>query len=181
MKITDGKKIAEITMQEWNGKEWGLDWSLDFFEAGKLPYNEEADTYIVENVDYCIEQAFDWEECEGDFADDGGADPENRKVEISKIRCNLKWTWFDTSSWSNDWENWNEKSKLLNGIPELYGGWMIETEGNPITKVSLEDVDDYDTIRAIEAYLNDDSVEWYPVGEDETNTVDSWLKSWGIK
>lgn len=181
MKITDGKKIAEITMQEWNGSQWGLDWSLDFFNAGKLPYDEETDTYTVENVNYCIEQARDWESCEGDFADDEGADLENRKVEVSKIRCGLKWTWFDTSSWTNDWENWNGNKKLFNGIPELYGGWMIETEGNVITKVVLEDNDDYETIRAIEAYLNDDSVGWYSAGRKETEYVENWLKTWGIE
>lgn len=44
-------------MQEWDGSQYGLDWSLDFFEAGNLEYNEETDTYTVEDVVYCIEQA----------------------------------------------------------------------------------------------------------------------------
>lgn len=85
MKITDGKKIAEITMQEFDGNRWGLDWSMDFFNAGKLPYDEETDTYTVEDVNYCIEQANDWEMCEGDFSDDEGADTQNRWVDVTVI------------------------------------------------------------------------------------------------
>lgn len=90
MKITDGKKIAEITMQEWDGSQWGLDWSLDFFEAGKLPYNEETDTYTVENVDYCIEQAVDWKYNRGDCAEEWCVDPEDRLVKVTVINKNLE-------------------------------------------------------------------------------------------
>lgn len=181
MKLTDGKKIVEITMQKWDGNRWGLDWSQDFFEAGKLPYNEETYTYTVEDVDYCIEQAKDWEMCEGDFADDEISEPGDRWVDVSVTQCSLKLTWFDTSSWNNGWETWNGKSKLLSGISELYGGWMLVTEGNPVTKASLENADDYDTIRAVETYLNDDSVEWYSAGRKETEYVENWLKTWGIE
>ena len=61
MKITDGKKTVDITMHMWDDFA-GLspDWSADFFMAGSLPYDEETDTYTVEDVDYCIDQANDW-------------------------------------------------------------------------------------------------------------------------
>lgn len=67
MKLTDGKRTVDITMQEWDGSQWGLDWSLDFFEAGNLEYNEETNTYTVGDVDYCIEQANDWKYNRGDY------------------------------------------------------------------------------------------------------------------
>lgn len=71
MKIMDksGKKV-EITMKVWNGSQYSPDWSEDFFNVGGCPYDEDADAYIVEDVDYCIEQAQDWAECRGDFQDD---------------------------------------------------------------------------------------------------------------
>lgn len=73
MKLTDGKKTIEITMQEWDGKQYKPDWSNDFFESGSLPkiwiaqINENA--HKVEDVDYCIEQAKDWANYQGDFYD----------------------------------------------------------------------------------------------------------------
>lgn len=57
MKLTDGKKIVEIKIQRWNGNGYDPDWSNDYFNSSTLPYNEETDTYTVENVDYCIETA----------------------------------------------------------------------------------------------------------------------------
>lgn len=57
MKITDGTKTVEIRIQKWNGSGYDPDWSADFFEAGCLPYDEETDTYTVDDVDYCIDMA----------------------------------------------------------------------------------------------------------------------------
>lgn len=59
MKMTDGKKTVEIIMHMWDGKQYGPDMSADFFDG----------TEIVEDVDYCISQAEDWENYRGDFYD----------------------------------------------------------------------------------------------------------------
>lgn len=73
MKLTDGEKTVEITMNEWNGNEYTTDWSNDFFEAGGLPlvWVDEIDSeaHKVEDVDYCIDQAEDWTNYCGDFYD----------------------------------------------------------------------------------------------------------------
>lgn len=63
MKMTDGKKTVEITMKVWSDFNTGYspDWSNDFFNAGILPYDEDEDFFIVDDVDYCIEQAEEWE------------------------------------------------------------------------------------------------------------------------
>lgn len=63
MKMTDGKKTVEITMKVWNDFNTGYspDWSNDFFNAGILHYDEDEDFFIVDDVDYCIEQAEEWE------------------------------------------------------------------------------------------------------------------------
>ena len=57
MKITDGKKTVEIRIQKWNGSGYDPDWSNDYFSAGSLPYDEESDTYTVDDVNYCIDMA----------------------------------------------------------------------------------------------------------------------------
>ena len=68
MKIRDSKRTAEIEMYIWKAGQGVVrpDWSVDFFNAGNLPYDEETDTFTVQDVDYCIAQARDWEqeECE---------------------------------------------------------------------------------------------------------------------
>ena len=57
MKITDGKKTVNIEIKRWNGNGYDPDWSIDYFCAGSLPYDEETDIYTVTDVDYCIEMA----------------------------------------------------------------------------------------------------------------------------
>lgn len=63
MKMTDGKKTVEITMKVWNDSflEYGPDFSYDFFDAGALSVSDDLQTYIVSDVDYCIDAALEWE------------------------------------------------------------------------------------------------------------------------
>lgn len=70
MKITDGKKTVKIEMVTWTGDGYSPDWSDDFFESGSLPYDEEKDAYIVDDVSDCIEYARDWEKSTGEFSED---------------------------------------------------------------------------------------------------------------
>lgn len=64
MKMTDGKKTIEITMKVWNHflGSYGPDLSYDFFDAGALPLTDDQETYIVRDVDYCIDAALEWED-----------------------------------------------------------------------------------------------------------------------
>lgn len=84
MKLTDGMKTVAIRMMYWTGNGFTEDWSNDFFEAGGLPRSEVDDTVcIVEDVDYCIEQAGDWKNRTGDFHDD--PDDGERHVFVEEI------------------------------------------------------------------------------------------------
>lgn len=65
MKMTDGKRTIEILIHRWNGSGYDPDFSADYFDAGGLPYDEETDTYTVEDVDYCIDMAENGGEGEG--------------------------------------------------------------------------------------------------------------------
>ena len=79
MKITDGKKTVEIRMMTWEGSGYSPDWSMDFFEAGSLPWDEERNVYTVPDVDYCIDQANDWANSTGDFS---GDEPDDNRTVI---------------------------------------------------------------------------------------------------
>lgn len=79
MKMTDGHKTITITMQEWNGSGYGPDFSQDFFDGAR--YDRELDCYVVPDVDYCVDQAFDYKNGRGDFAD---CEP-NDNLDISVI------------------------------------------------------------------------------------------------
>lgn len=83
-RLTDGNKTVEITMCVWNGSGYDPDWSDDFFSVGDLEYDEEKETHIVKDVDYCIEQAEDWKNSRGDYAEDD-VDPEDKIVEVEYV------------------------------------------------------------------------------------------------
>lgn len=83
MKITDGKKTVDIYMGVRDGDNYSPNWSLDFFDAGGLPYDEENDVYTVDDVDYCIDQARDWQHSVGDFKDDVPND--NNRVFVDEV------------------------------------------------------------------------------------------------
>ena len=84
----DSTRTVEITMRYWdnNTNEPTLDWSADFFDVGGLPYDEERHAYRVPDVDYCIDQANDWLNAEGDYRDeDGWDDGRERQVFVEEV------------------------------------------------------------------------------------------------
>ena len=86
---TDGKRTVEITMQVWNGSQGGPSFEMDFFENGGLPYDEEINAYVVDDVEYLIDQANDWQQGIGDYQDDyegePGHRPEDRGVTVTDL------------------------------------------------------------------------------------------------
>ena len=84
MLLKDKYSEVRITMKMWDYCEWSPDFSNDFFNAGTLPTETDDDgdiCYIVPDVLYCIEQAQDWENNRGDYADDE-EDPNNKAVTV---------------------------------------------------------------------------------------------------
>lgn len=70
MIITDGKLRASVTMKEQRFGEWpDGNYAFEFFGCGALK-QDGAGAYIVPDVDYCIEQAFDWLNHDGDYRGD---------------------------------------------------------------------------------------------------------------
>ena len=85
MKMRDKKKAVEIRMCIWDPErsQYSPDWSNDFFDAGCLPCDPGTDCHIVQDVDYCIDQAMDWMHSTGDYADDEPND--NNMVFVDEI------------------------------------------------------------------------------------------------
>lgn len=77
IRLIDDSKAVEISIREWDDESigYGPDWSADFFEVGNLKTCFADDgmepAYIVDDVDYCIEQANDMVAGIGDFAEYG--------------------------------------------------------------------------------------------------------------
>ena len=79
IRLFDGKKLVEIEMIEEQDEKVFPDFSADFFEVGGLKevpefYDHRATCYKVNDVDYCIDQARDWEALSGDYALDDDSD-----------------------------------------------------------------------------------------------------------
>lgn len=103
MVLTNSKKTVNIIMKEWNGSGYGPDWSNDFFGTGVLEKIEDDNygtAYIVRDVDYCIEQAEDWKNMRGDYAEEReelsdeeiSAIIENRLVDVTIIKAAKMYT-----------------------------------------------------------------------------------------
>ena len=84
-KLVSGNRMVEITMQTWTGTEYTPDWSGDFFEVGNLKYDDVLDAYEVEDIDYCIDQAMDWKNKEGDFYGEEDVDGVERSVDVDEV------------------------------------------------------------------------------------------------
>ncbi len=84
--LIDDSKAVEISIREWDEEntQYGPDWSADFFEVGGLKTVDDPEfAYIVEDVDYCIEQANDMVASVGDFAEDGPQP--NQVVDVTEL------------------------------------------------------------------------------------------------
>ena len=66
--------------------EWeyaGENLAYDFFEVGTLPENDEG-SYVVSDVDYCVEMAQDWAEYLGDYCGEE-QDDEERRLTVEEL------------------------------------------------------------------------------------------------
>ena len=86
IRLIDNNKAVEISIRGWDeeNSQYGPDQSADFFEIGGLETVSEPElAYIVDDVDYCIEQANDMVAGIGDFAADGPQP--NQVVDVTEL------------------------------------------------------------------------------------------------
>lgn len=74
----------------------------------------------------------------------------------------------------------SERYALYVGIDQIYGGWMMETSGDPDTLNTLEDSDCADLIEKITSTINDPATEWEQATEEDNEYVAEWLEIWGL-
>lgn len=80
-------------------------------------------------------------------------------------------------------ENSGEGFYLYTGINELYGEWMLETGGDPVTLAALEECGDdcAELIAEINAAISSPRTEWEPLTEGDFAYIAEWLEAWGIR
>lgn len=79
-------------------------------------------------------------------------------------------------------KNSGEHFYLYTGISGLYGGWMLETGGNPDTLESLEECGGAcaGLMSRINAAISDPRTEWEPLTMDDLAYIAGYLEAWGI-
>ena len=104
MKLTDGRTMVEITMKMkiWNGENgsWGCDISSEFFADVR---EFDGGVAVVEDVDYCVEMARDWEGGVGDYYD--LPDDEERVAIVDDITTDSAETIACTLRHTDEWES----------------------------------------------------------------------------
>ena len=77
----------------------------------------------------------------------------------------------------------NQSFPLYVGIEQIEGNWLLETNGNPITIVDLEEELDEEceaNIESIQHIISDPTTPWEPCDEEDEAYVSEWLSIWGI-
>lgn len=92
-RFTDGLRLVEISMYSVNGSDVTPDWENDFFDVGGLGYDELLDAYIVDDVKFLIDEAYDWKHGQGDYditdeedEDEFWNDVMARQVNVEELR-----------------------------------------------------------------------------------------------
>lgn len=118
-------RICEIEMIDFSVS--ALDFSADFFAVGGLYYSEVFDAYLVEDIDYLVEQAGDWKNLIGDYADDGynGAVTEDRFYDVKRL-CSV---WSDIGMLVRFCDNVGEAINYCHNHP---GTYPVDEDGNDI-------------------------------------------------
>lgn len=128
-RLFDGENLAEIVVNNWvPGQGYTPDWSGDFYSVGGLRYNDDLEAFEVDDVNYCIDQANDWRNAEGDFAE---SEPNKEEIE----NRNVDVTWYELPPKTKDGKLAVNGLKITDstGIYEIIG---MDLTGNGLTVVS---------------------------------------------
>lgn len=77
-------------------------------------------------------------------------------------------------------ENTSESSALFIGLDTIYGGWLLETNGNPTCLNELEDADCETEIASINEIIADPATPWEPLTPEDKEYIRLTLESWGM-
>lgn len=85
----NGTVYAEIEMQNWNGNGYEPDWSADFLQNYLGSYDDESDTYIVDDITDVCKTAVDYASRSGEYAYDPADENESVSVRVGHSLDNL--------------------------------------------------------------------------------------------
>lgn len=74
----------------------------------------------------------------------------------------------------------NEIFTIFCGINSVYGGFILETSGDPTCLNELEEAGCGDLVDLINSIMSDKNTMWEPCGEDDEQYIAEWLNIWGI-
>lgn len=69
---------------------------------------------------------------------------------------------------------------LYVGIDNIYGEFMLETEGDPTCLNELEDAGCEELIETINNVIADPNTYWESCDDDDDQYIAEWLEIWGI-
>lgn len=85
-RFTDGKRTVEISMHHFEDNNLSPDMTADIFDVGgldKVYIEDVGEVYKVNDVDYIIDYAKDWQSFSGDFRDQEAQEYcEEREIEL---------------------------------------------------------------------------------------------------
>ena len=82
------------------------------------------------------------------------------------------------------WDNYryfsgHEAFALYDGIPDVvYGGWMLQTAGDPISETDLEDAECSSELDEIKAIIASPSTPWQECDDKDREYIAEWAKIW---
>lgn len=74
----------------------------------------------------------------------------------------------------------NEQFALYIDVEAVYGGWLLETGGNPTCLNELEDAECDSMIRSINEIIADPETPWECLKEEDEEYIQDTLTAWGI-
>lgn len=151
MRFCDSERIRDIELKVWEGNQYLPSIEADFFDVGHLKYNTDLDAFIVEDVEYLIDQALDWKYGEGDFKDYFSEDERTDNISF----CN-KAVVVDGKYTKRTWKivcTWDE----FNAIPKCVRDKVIQywnPEADYDSEECWEDIPnaDVDLVKAMHMY-----------------------------
>lgn len=73
-----------------------------------------------------------------------------------------------------------ERYVLYIGLDNVYGGYILETAGDPIGLNDLEDSNGESEIASINHIINDPATPWEDLTQDDAEYISDTLAAWGI-
>lgn len=74
----------------------------------------------------------------------------------------------------------SERFALYIGIDEVYGGWLLETAGNPLTLSQAEDADMWYEIDTINRIIKNVNTPWEICNKKDIDYINDILCAYGI-